>query len=63
MSELISPQALHAQQAAPQPPMVIDVREPDEYAAGHISGAANIPSDQVPERLAEIPRNRLVVTY
>ncbi len=27
--------------------VVIDVRSPDEYAAGHISGALNIPIDQL----------------
>jgi rhodanese-related sulfurtransferase len=63
MSELITPQELHAQQAAPQPPTLIDVRGPDEYAAGHLPGAVNIPADEVPGRLAEIPRNRPVVTY
>ena len=63
MSELIAPQELHAPQAAPQPPIVIDVRGPDEYSSGHIPGAVNVPADQVPGRLAEIPRNRPVATY
>lgn len=27
--------------------LLIDVRSPDEYAAGHIDGAINIPHDQV----------------
>jgi rhodanese-related sulfurtransferase len=27
----------------PRPALVIDVREPDEFAAGHIPGAINIP--------------------
>ena len=34
---------------------VVDVREPDEYAAGHVPGAVNIPLGQLPERLAEVP--------
>jgi rhodanese-related sulfurtransferase len=63
MSELIAPQELQAQQSTAQPPMVIDVRGPEEYAAGHVAGAINIPADQVPGRLAEIPRDRPVVTY
>ncbi|GGL77399.1 rhodanese-like domain-containing protein [Curtobacterium sp. Csp1] len=34
---------------------VIDVREPDEYRAGHVPGAANIPLAQLGDRLGEIP--------
>ncbi|MEO6988434.1 MAG: rhodanese-like domain-containing protein [Aquihabitans sp.] len=33
---------------------VIDVREPEEYVEGHVSGAALIPMATVPERVAEI---------
>lgn len=33
---------------------LVDVREPDEYAAGHVPGAVSIPLGQVPARLAEI---------
>jgi rhodanese-related sulfurtransferase len=40
---------------------VLDVREPDEYAAGHIAGATLIPLGQLPTRLAEVPRDRTVV--
>ena len=34
---------------------VIDVREPAEYAEGHVPGATLIPLATVPDRLAEIP--------
>lgn len=34
---------------------VVDVREPDEYEAGHVTGAPLIPLGQVPNRVAEIP--------
>lgn len=33
---------------------LIDVRTPEEFAAGHVEGAVNIPVDQVGNRLAEI---------
>jgi phage shock protein E len=62
MSDLITPQELQGQHAAPLAPLVIDVRGPEEYAAGHIAGARNIPADQVAARLAEISRSRPVVT-
>lgn len=35
-------------------PYVIDVREPDEYAAGHVPGAYNIPLGHVEPRLFEV---------
>ena len=39
------------------PHLLIDVREPDEYATAHISGATLIPLAQVTNRAAEIPRD------
>ena len=44
-------------------PFVLDVRSADEYASGHVPGAANIPYDQVAARLAEVPKDRPVVLY
>ncbi|MGH8866754.1 MAG: rhodanese-like domain-containing protein [Actinomycetes bacterium] len=40
---------------------ILDVREPDEWAEGHIPDAVHIPMDQVPERLDELDRDRPVV--
>ena len=34
---------------------VIDVRQPDEYDAGHVPGARLIPLSEVPARLGEVP--------
>ncbi|MGI6559688.1 MAG: FAD-dependent oxidoreductase [Limnochordia bacterium] len=42
---------------------VLDVREPSEYAKGHIPGAVNIPLGQLRERLGELPRDREMVVY
>ena len=35
---------------------VIDVREPHEYAAGHLPGAVLIPMGRLPGRIAELDR-------
>ncbi len=43
--------------------MVIDVRPPVEYEAGHIAGAVNIPLESLSERLAELPKDQEVVAY
>lgn len=43
--------------------IVLDVRPPAEYAAGHIPGAVNIPLDELAGRLAGLPRDREIVAY
>jgi rhodanese-related sulfurtransferase len=63
MDELISPDALHAALAGPNPPMVIDVRGAEAFRAGHIPGAVHIPADEIERSLLKIPRDRPVVTY
>jgi hydroxyacylglutathione hydrolase len=40
---------------------VLDVRRADEYAAGHIDGAVNIPIHEIPARLAEVPSGEVWV--
>ena len=39
----------------------IDVRTPEEYKAGHVPGAVLIPLAELEQRLAEIPREPLVL--
>jgi rhodanese-related sulfurtransferase len=36
---------------------VIDVREPYEYASGHVPGAINMPMATIPVRLGDLPRD------
>ena len=43
--------------------VVIDVRPPEEYAAGHIAGALSIPLGQLERRLRTLPRNKRIVAY
>jgi rhodanese-related sulfurtransferase len=40
---------------------VLDVREPQEWDAGHIPGATLIPLGEIPDRLDEIPQDQTVV--
>ncbi|GAA0295954.1 rhodanese-like domain-containing protein [Kineococcus aurantiacus] len=39
--------------------VIIDVREDDEWAAGHIPSALHIPMGQVPQRLQDLPQGEL----
>ncbi|MFA6314261.1 MAG: metalloregulator ArsR/SmtB family transcription factor [Sterolibacterium sp.] len=43
--------------------MVLDVRPASEYVAGHIPDAVNIPLDELPRRLADLPKDREIVAY
>lgn len=42
---------------------LLDVRPGDEFAAGHLPGAVNIPLRELAERLAELPRDREIIAY
>jgi rhodanese-related sulfurtransferase len=61
---LVSQDALLARQAKHDPALLLlDVRTPEEFAAGHVPGAVNIPHDQVSARLGEVPKDKDVVLY
>jgi rhodanese-related sulfurtransferase len=63
--EDVAPEQVLALAAAPDGPLLLDVRTPEEYEGGHVPGAVNIPHDQVTGRLAELEpyRDRGVVVY
>ena len=42
---------------------VLDVRPPEEFAAGHLRGAVNIPIDKLESGLAKLSTQREVVAY
>ena len=42
------------------PPMVLDVRTPNEWTNTHIAGAKSVPLPELPNRLAEIPKEQTV---
>ncbi|MBP6786218.1 MAG: rhodanese-like domain-containing protein [Candidatus Promineofilum sp.] len=50
----------HALQSNPNV-FMLDVREPDEYEAGHIPGITLIPMGEIVDRLSEIPADQSVV--
>jgi rhodanese-related sulfurtransferase len=41
--------------AIPDDAVIIDVREPDEWAAGHAPNAVHIPLGDLPGRLGDLP--------
>ena len=42
---------------------VLDVRPPEEYEAGHLPGAVNIPLRELEKRLGELDRTQEIVAY
>jgi phage shock protein E len=50
----MAPEELVGRLGGESPVVLIDVRTPEEYAAGHIPGAVNIPYDMLPTRLHEL---------
>ena len=49
--------------AAPDPPLVLDVRADGEWRLGHIEHALHIPLSRLAERLDAIPRDRPLVVH
>jgi len=43
--------------------VVLDVRPPDEYAAGHIAGARSVPLTELRRQLRALPKDAHVVAY
>ncbi len=43
--------------------VLVDVREPNEYAEGHIPGAVNIPIRTLAKNLDKLPKDKPVVVY
>jgi len=38
--------------------VVVDVREPEEFAAGHVTGAKNVPLNQLEQKLPAAVKNK-----
>jgi peroxiredoxin family protein/rhodanese-related sulfurtransferase/TusA-related sulfurtransferase len=46
----------------PADALLLDIRQPEEVMCGEIPGAVNIPLGQLRDRLAEVPKDKLIVT-
>lgn len=42
---------------------VVDVRPKEEYAAGHLLGAINVPLAEIEKNLSKLPRDREIIAY
>lgn len=62
MSEAVDPQAAAALIEAGSV-AVLDVREPDEFAAGHLPRSRNVPLGSLSEQAASIERDRPLLVH
>jgi len=56
--ETMPGQTLSAKQNAGEKVFVLDVREPDEFKAGHIEGAVNVPIRTLAQNLSKLPADK-----
>ncbi len=56
-------QELQAMILAANTPILLDVREVDEWETCRLPGAMLVPLSQLSERSAEVPKNRPIVVY
>jgi rhodanese-related sulfurtransferase len=62
-TERVSAPMLAEELASPHPPMVIDIRNANEWSAGHLSGSINLPLSQLQQQVDQIPRNRRIAVH
>jgi len=62
-TERITAGSLREQLAGLQPPIVIDVRAPGEWQAGHIDGSVNVPLSRLAAELGSLQDDRPLVVY
>jgi rhodanese-related sulfurtransferase len=65
LSDRIAPAELAGRLEAGSAPLVLDVRTAEDFAAGHIPGALNIPLAELPDRVDELgaDRSREIVVH
>jgi len=63
MVDEVTPDELHDRLESGDSPQIIDIRDPDDFAAGHIPSALNVPMNELPSRIGEIDwADEIVVT-
>ena len=62
-TERISAPMVAEELASPDPPLLLDIRNPREWVTKHIDGSVNVPLNHLQERIDEIPRNRRIAVH
>ena len=62
-TERLSAPMVAEELASGKVPVLVDVRNPREWATKHIAGSLNIPLNRLQERIGEIPRDRRIAVH
>jgi rhodanese-related sulfurtransferase len=62
-TERISAPTIAEDMASADPPLLLDVRNPREWAAKHIQGSVNMPLNHLEERVTEVPLDRRIAVH
>jgi rhodanese-related sulfurtransferase len=62
-TERVSAQMAADELANEEPPLLLDIRSPHEWAILHIAGSISIPLNHLQERIAEVPRDRRIAVH
>jgi|SRR5579871_996289 len=62
-TERVTAAMMADEMAGIEPPVVLDIRGPREWAGKHIAGSLNVPLNHLQERIAEIPRDRRIAVH
>jgi rhodanese-related sulfurtransferase len=62
-TERISAPMVAEELATADPPLLLDIRNPREWATKHIASSVNIPLNHLQERIAEIPHDRRIAVH
>jgi hydroxyacylglutathione hydrolase len=62
-TERVTPGEAAAAISSAQPPLVLDVRNPQEWQQGRIEGSLNVPLNRLPERVDDLPRDQPILVH
>ena len=62
-TERLSPGTADERLNAAEPPLIVDVRSPPEYALKHLAGSVNLPLNHLTERAKELPADRPLLLH
>jgi rhodanese-related sulfurtransferase/glyoxylase-like metal-dependent hydrolase (beta-lactamase superfamily II) len=62
-TERVSAPMLAEELSSTNPPLVIDIRTPREWSAGHLDHSINLPLSQLQHHLDEVPRDRRIAVH
>ncbi len=57
----LNPQELSEKLKSATPPLIVDVREPEEYQAGHIAQSKLIPLGELSRNLNKLPKDKEII--